>query len=284
MPYLNLGKYWHHAIREDGRVRLCYYGSGPEAALLAGMARAAAEERRQGRRERAEAEARERRTFELEADRGRGLVRLVAAGLEGLGFYRIGRTPWRRQRRMRPTVPARPAKSDPLPAPARKEVKALLGRVKAKEAGAYQELVRLAQAHPALVVEETAADLEWAARSVFASKNLKDAEFVLGHETQMDRLYRDLAGPDPSPALKLVVRMVQFAWSEHWMHSTIAAAREQSSSPMELRRQNAAQRRFVTAIKTYVQVSAFEGYLGARAAAARLTAAAAIEEDTNEQP
>jgi hypothetical protein len=282
MPYLKSGTYWQHAIREDGRVRLCYYGRGPEATLLAGMAQAAAEERRQERRERAAAEAERRRLFELEADRGRVVVRLVAAGLEGLGFYRIGRTPWRRQRRMRPTVPARLGKPDPGPAPAPKQVKALLARVKAKEAGAYQRLVRMAGDFPELVVEETAADLEWAAKTTFLSRNLKDAEFVLGAETKLELLRRDLAGPGPSPALKLVVEVVVFAWLEHWALSTVAAARLQSSSPMELRRQNAAQRRYLTAIKTYLQVSAFEGYLGARAAAARLVAAAALPAPSDE--
>jgi hypothetical protein len=98
----------------------------------------------------------------------------------------------------------------------------------------------------------------------------------------MEMLRRELAGEDPSPALKLVVEAVVFAWAEHWMHSTIAAAREQSSSPMELRRQNAAQRRFLTALKTYVQIATLEGYLDARARAAGVVAAAAIGEDTHE--
>jgi hypothetical protein len=272
MHYLKSGTYWQHAIREDGRVRLCYYGRGREATLLAGIAQAAAEERQQERRERAAAEAEQRRLLELEADRGRVVVRLVAAGLEGLGFYRIGRTPWRRQRRMRPTVPARLGRPDPGPAPAPKQVKALLARVKAKEVGAYQELVLLAERHPALVVEETAADLAWAARTTFANRNLKSADFILGHDTQLSMMRRELAGDRPSPALKLVVEALLFAWQEFWMHNTIAAAREQTSSPMELRRQGAAQRRFLAALRTYVQISTLESYLGARAAA-RLSAA-----------
>jgi hypothetical protein len=57
------------------------------------------------------------------------------------------------------------------------------------------------------------------------------------------------------------------------MHSTIAAAMEQQTTPLQLRRQDAALRRFLSSLRTYVQISTLEGHLGARARAAGLVAA-----------
>jgi hypothetical protein len=43
------------------------------------------------------------------------------------------------------------------------------------------------------------------------------------------------------------------------VHATVAASDEQKTTPMQLKRQQAAHRRFLTSLKTYSQIGAFEG-------------------------
>jgi hypothetical protein len=165
---------------------------------------------------------------------------------------------------MRTTIPAR--RDDPGPPPDSGVVEALMRRVEAGESDALQKLSRLTMSHPRIVAEETGSDLAWLARTTLANRVLPGVEgdaYRVRLEARMDLFLHELAGRDPSPAMRLVSEAVVFAWAEHWTHSTLAARLGiQQMTPMQVKRQQAALRCFMASLKTYAQIARLEGRYG----------------------
>jgi hypothetical protein len=261
------GKYYQHSIRlPDGRVTTESYGQGPVAADFASMDGLIRAKRERERRELAEAEAGEWELLEAEEDRGRALRQIVATVLEGFGFVRYARNPWRR--RAMTTLATIDRKGTP---PDRAEVRALVKAVEAGEPGALNRFRDAARLHPAAVAELVGIDLAELARTNIVRCHLtgdlrrEKATVDLRREkatVQMRAMLEQLTGPRPSPVLKLVAEAVVFAWAEHWMLSISAGKYIASSTPMQVRRQAAAHKRFMSSLKTYTQIAALEGRSG----------------------
>jgi hypothetical protein len=145
--------------------------------------------------------------------------------------------------------------------PTAKEIRALAKRVMAKEAGAYTEFRRLAEAYPVPVVAEMRTNLAELARTTFATKTMGgNGAYEIGLEAQQRLLLRELVGEAPSTALRLVAETVVYSWTEYWTVSAGIAHRDSMwNSPMALRRQGAALRRFLQALKACRQVALLEG-------------------------
>jgi hypothetical protein len=279
VAYLKLGKYWQHSIREGGRVTVAYFGSGDGGALMAGMAALAREERQAERLERRAAEALERRRLEEERARGRALRMVVAATLGQMGYARYDRGRWKRRKSM-PKLSALPARRDvsagvPAP-PGPAAIKALKKRVRDRSPGAYAELEELARVHPCLVADQFS-DLAWVARAALSRKIAgRDPIFDLGIAAGMERKIAELVGESTSPAVRHVAEAAGFCWGWWWSIAAWLATYPEQTTPLLLRRQQVAHRLYMSSLKTYEQISVFEGYVGARATAARLAAAAAL--------
>jgi hypothetical protein len=109
--------------------------------------------------------------------------------------------------------------------------------------------------------------LDWLARRTLALAALPgdEADVVAarrGLEARMGLLLSELAGAQPTPSIRLVSEAVVFCWAEWWMHATIAAKDIRGTTPMQIRRQQAAHRRFLASVKVYAQISRLEGSPG----------------------
>src|SRR5262245_57678698 len=90
--------YYLQSIRRRGRVTSMCLGSGDAALAVARFAIEARAEKARLRREAQHRERAERALCQAEHDRGDSVRRLVAACLEGFGFVRYTRNPWKRRR------------------------------------------------------------------------------------------------------------------------------------------------------------------------------------------
>jgi hypothetical protein len=129
------------------------------------------------------------------------------------------------------------------------------------------------------VADEFGSDLSWLARAAFTNKiGGSDPVYDVAIMTRMDLLVAELVGESTSPAVRLVSEAAAFCWCEWWSLSALVAAHPERVTPMQLRRQHLAHRRFMSSLRHYVQISALENYVGARAAA-RLAALAGTPDE-----
>jgi hypothetical protein len=69
-------------------------------------------------------------------------------------------------------------------------------------------------------------------------------------------IYDDLVNVTSSPASRLCAEAVVFAWAEHWLFSAQATYHGASQqTAIEIKRQTAALRRLMMALKTYSQIA-----------------------------
>jgi hypothetical protein len=255
MAYVRDGRYVYQSLRIGGRVTSVYLGSGPAAVEVAAANDAILEDRRRGQLERRRAEEEQRALLAGERDRGRGLRRIVAVVLEAFGYIQYQRNPWRR-RAMRQTELARP---DATP-PGREAIRSLVARVHKGEQGALPDLAAMARLHPRLVASATCKDLAYAARLMLAARlSGEDRASEVGFTTRIDLVASDLAGEGASPALRLCAQVVAFSWAEYWVLSIVSANNLANTHPMQLKRQDAAQRRFLAALRAYSRIASLEG-------------------------
>ena len=265
MAFAKAGKYLQKSIRIGGRVRTLYYGMGPDAAERALADERIEADREQERRERLAVEEEHRRLYDEEQARGVAVRRIVAVILEAMGFVRYARNPWRRRamrRGVRSMMPA--VRNDPGPPPAPKDVEALIARVRAGEPGSLPDLADLAKVHPRIVVDATGNDLAWCARTYLAEDLAKgDETGVIGIETRLELIAADLAGEGASLALQLCADVVAYSWIEYWtMSAAIARGGMATTTTMDLRRQDAAHRRFMSSLRTFQRIASLEGKTG----------------------
>jgi hypothetical protein len=254
------GVYYQRSVRIGDRVESEYFGTGPAAVGVWMMDREAREARREAIRQARAAEAEERKLFDRERALCRSVRLLTECGIEGMGYGRHHRHQWRRQR-MSTDV----ARRDEGEAPPAKDIKALAERVKAKVPGAYAEFRELAERHPAAVVAAMRIDLAGLARETLATRLVGDKDGgatarALALQAQMRLVYKGLAGDAPSPALQLASWDAAFCWVVRNVLCVLQADRgaDQATS-MQLRRQAAAQREYLRAVRTCHRLAAIEG-------------------------
>jgi hypothetical protein len=263
VAFAKAGRYLQHSIRIGGRVSTEYYGMGHYAADLATMDVIFRAERDRERLERLAVDEEHRRLYDEEQARGVAVRRMVAVILTALGFVRYARNPWRRRAMRRGVRSMTPAVcSDPGPPPVPAEVEALVKRTSAGEKEALWSLCELAKVHPRVVVDATTNDLCWCARTLLADHlGNGDKAQEIGIETRLELIAADLAGEGASLALQLCAEVVAFSWLEYWTLSAAIArgGRLAKTTPIEIRRQNAAHRRFLASLRTFTQIASLEG-------------------------
>jgi len=156
-------------------------------------------------------------------------------------------------------------RNDPGPPPAPKDVEALIARVRAGEPGSLPDLADLAKVHPRIVVDATTNDLAWCARTLLAEDLAKgDEAGVIGIETRLELIAADLAGEGASLALQLCAEVVAYSWIEYWTMSAAIAkgGKVAMTTTMDLRRQDAAHRRFLSSLRTFARIASLEGRTG----------------------
>jgi hypothetical protein len=241
-------RYVQMSVRVEGKATTLYLGSGPAWEAL--QAQAAAR-----RREARQAAADRRELRRAEEARGANVKALVIACLEGLGYVRYHRNPWRRT-----AVKALPG---PITRPVRSRVERLVSAVKAGAPGALADLRAMADEHPALVAECTHADLVAMAETALVLAALPGdghAAMREGFHASFAAMAAELAGDGtPGPARRLAIQAAVFAWAEHWYVAAMAVTNPESTSNSGwARRQDGTHRRLMSSLKTLAQITAAE--------------------------
>jgi hypothetical protein len=245
--------YWQKTIREGDRVTTNYLGRGELGAGLAEVDMIL-RGRREAERLAAEvAEDRARRLFALEAARGAATRRAVAVILEPMGFRRYARGAWRK-RAMR-SIEGPPGKP-----PAARHVAALVRRVRGGDEDALAELAGLARLHPRAVAEATSNDLVRIARTMLGEAlSARDKAARLGLQARLNVIEAELAPPSAGTATRLLAAVVSQCWGEFWSIDAACSKVLGTTAPGDLRRQHAALRRYLAAVRSYAQVERIEG-------------------------
>jgi hypothetical protein len=257
------GIYYRRPRRVGDRVVSEYFGTGPAAVAVWQLDREAREARREAIRQARAAEEKERTLFDQERALCRSVRLVTECGIEGMGYGRHHRHPWRRRRPM--MTADLTCRVDGETPPATKDIKALAERVKAKEPGAYAEFRELAELHPAAVVAAMRLDLAGLARETLATRLVGDKDGgatarALALQAQMRLVYEGLAGDRPSPALQLACWDASYCWAVRNVLCCVQAHQgATSSTSMQLRRQAAAQREYLRAVRTCHRLAAIEG-------------------------
>jgi hypothetical protein len=258
----NGSRYYYRTIREGGRVRSEYVGTGPEAeaAELVDRHRAAGRER--------EAEAwRECRRADEAADRALALafgrVEMVARlALESAGFRRHKRGEWRRSRMAEYTMSKTALAGAPAFPGSASEGLDLLIRAGKGDQSAMPGLREMFRADPASMTRISGGDL---ARQVQASaiKRLagKNLAFEHGLGEKLEALRSELAGPEAPAVERLLAERVALCYLD--VHDWELRHNQAMAGPEPLTYQRAehyqkmrdrAHRRYLQALKTLAAV------------------------------
>jgi hypothetical protein len=261
------GRYYQHSVRINGRVTTQFYGRGEIARLLDEDYVLIAAERLWERREARDRDDEQRHLYQAERDHGEALKVLVAVVLEGFGYHKPQRRVWRRKRmgtmqaRTRAQAPPEPADEQSIRAEMRRLVKAI---GQDRDESAVERLRILAKEHPRFAAAVVRCDLPRRARELFA-KNLfegreEDRAETDGLIAQMALRVRDLAGPSPSPALRLAAEAAGIEWAHFWLIMLFATARDNlcNEHPRFTQRRTAALKRFMYSLRTVEQIRALE--------------------------
>lgn len=256
--------YYYRSIRIGGTVRRVYAGTGEagrraaaEDARRRAARRARAEARREGAEQWAEAEGQLDEFIRL-------TEALARAALMAAGYHRHARGAWRRKRTMGMTTKAAPETPTP-PAPDADEAEE-----QAAEA-ALQELVRRAEQGDATVMPRLKVILDrapsrWKCYAGLAErvetlwlKLVAGQDLVLMESwgRRLNEMKAELTGDSPTPLVRLLADRVAASWLQLQV-ADAGAALAQGGEPAEettaLRRQNAASKRHLQAMKTLAVV------------------------------
>jgi hypothetical protein len=205
-------KYYYRSIREGGRVRTEYVGTGPaaEAAELI--------DRFEGlERERANRAWRERRQATEAADQAvarafAGVEVVARLALESAGFHRHKRGEWRRSRMGEPSREAGAAGPPAMPGPG-PDILGLLKRASKGDESAMPRLRELFRADPARMIKISGGDLAWQAQiSVVKRLAAENLIFEHGLGEKMEALRSELAGPEAPAVERLLAERVALCW------------------------------------------------------------------------
>jgi hypothetical protein len=219
------------------------------------LAQIHAEERQRDRLILREWREKQERLYHDERQRGQSAQTLLAIALEGLGFRRTDRHPWRK--RMIPAL----VNSDPIGrGQFRKQFRALVKSIRRGDETAIDTLKRLVRDHPQWTAQEFAFDIARMARLSIAVQefaNTPDQANALFAKTQL--IISDLANENASPARRMCAELVSFCWAEHWLLSSLAAINGLNKRPVDdIRRRTATHRRLALSLRTFAQIAAAE--------------------------
>lgn len=248
-------RYYYRSVRIGGRVVSKYVGGGALAQLVFAMDQERIQERRQTRQAIAEANREHRGARLAEHGRAEWIKRLVATALEGLGFVRYNRGPWKRTSTMN-ALDGNSRADDSILA----EIRSLVRENQRGCENAIERLAVLSRSHPAAFAKEVSIDLWRIACTLLASNECpSDAKRRSDMQAGIELAAFALAGENPSPARILCARAAAFAWAELMILSAKSAAEGLGNQSVEAtRRRTAAQRRALSAIKTLEQIAALE--------------------------
>jgi hypothetical protein len=139
-------------------------------------------------------------------------------------------------------------------------VRDLVKRYRAGDEKALREIRRRSDVNPVAVARAVIIDLGWIARETWVQRRFeKDPVKAIGIEARLTAIARQLSGTNPTVARLLAVEAVLFAYLEHWEVSLEAAAAKCTNSEL-IPRQNAAQTRYLRALKALTASAAVEGW------------------------
>jgi hypothetical protein len=252
------GKYYQQHIWLGGngrprKYRTQYWGRTYE--WLAEEHAAERQAREEARREARRLEAEQRAAYHTEEAFGRLLDAAVAHELGRVGYSRISRGPWRRRA---------PMKGIDAPLLTPEQVAAVAGEIEAAakaarsgDKAALAKLRELGATYPDAVIKATIGDPAQLARTAILHQYRNAPAAGEGVELKLDRLATELAGPDPTPARRLVAQIAAFAHVEYWLIQ-MTATQHDWSSPYQVRRLDSAQARYLKAVKTLTAISRLE--------------------------
>ena len=108
----------------------------------------------------------------------------------------------------------------------------------------------LAERYPREFVEQTGGNLAAMARELFVEKTATDVVCLEGLKVHCRILVDDLAGPDPSPVLRLAVEVALFCYLEHWVLTEDFSRRPPNQENRDqARRREAAFNRYVKSLR-----------------------------------
>jgi len=254
---INGNKYYYQSIKEGRRVRSLYVGAGELAVRVA-----EADRRRGDLRREATTSRRSAREALEAADRSQAAAcaavgAVVRLAMASAGYHRPGRGPWRR-RRMAGEI-ARRAAPAPSAGPAGGESGALVLRVLQGDESALPDFRRLLAAEPARMLATADRSLTYLVEEAAIDRIAGDCLFTKATlPVQMEAMRRDLAGPDPSPVVRLLASRAALCWLEtiDW---DMRAAREAGATEAREdhldRMRGRAVRRHLAALQALAQVA-----------------------------
>lgn len=258
----NTYNYVYMRVCED--VLRLYSASGHDALELQARDDENRRQRQETRRAQAEIEDHHRQAGRIEKDRGQSLATLVRVGLEAYGFARYSRNPWKRRLMRALPSPAVKTAKKRLTAKIRAEIReAVDNLVHSRASGAIDRLQALARDFPDAFESEVKFDVVRLGRSILADKaSADDTKLRDDLLARMQLVSADLAGPNPSPALRLCAEVASFAWAETWLLAIVVGATATGGTEQSLqasKRLQGAQRRLLAALRTHAQIRALEG-------------------------
>jgi hypothetical protein len=271
MPWKTRGstRHYYRSVREGGRVRSVFLGSGPVAELAALDDRFLAASRigaeAAWRDERAALDAEDRGRAEL-ADKA-GLVAGLA--MEAAGFRKHDRGEWRRTRmggvaKLKAKADVEVIVPDVAGLPTtRAEARELLARASKGDASAMPRVRELFRADPEGLIGACCGDLAAQAESS-AIGRMAGENLAFGHAVamKMESMRSELAGPESSAVERLLAARVASCWLEaHAMAIGHDQAMEAAPETLTFRRlehfqkmKDHASRRYLQALRTLAAV------------------------------
>lgn len=244
--------YYYESRREGRKVRSVYQGSG-EFTILAYQLNA--------HQKRARAEEKNRRS-ELLADQQAAdavfdrVEVAFRAAMEGAGYRRLNRGPWRRKRLMATAIGADKPARVPLTRPERND---LANRLEAGDKTAAAPFRAWLRNEGAFLLDDFGGPQRKAEEAAIKKSAQGNCLVALVVTEQLDCLRRELYGPDPSPLEKLLADRVVFCW-----FTLNVLERNVASPPEDGRTYRAAEyldrcvshahRRFLSAVRTLAVV------------------------------
>jgi hypothetical protein len=209
LRYIKDKPYYYESRREGGRVKSVYRGGGVVAVGIAAIEAAFREEREERRHERRAMEASVR-------DRDRQLTALcrvaaaaAAVALESLGYTQHARGAWRKRRMTTTPAGAPPAVS--LPSSGEERLK-IINRAERGDRDALPAFRELLARYPKTLVD--ALGMANRARdslvTCYAGTENLAARDV--YRREIDDLAAELAGPEPSPSVRLLAETCALNW------------------------------------------------------------------------
>jgi hypothetical protein len=200
-------------------VKRLYVARGEFAEMLSWDDR---EQRRDGEKERRnswEDDKIHRKAYQVERQRGQTINKLVAIGVEALGFARYDRGKWKRR-----IVRAIPSSAGGSTSDVAGQIRKLVTALASGDERAIPKLRELATVHPSEFAQQVEGNFVQVAFDMLA-----DGEVAEDRKLRDDLVARlclvadELGGDNPSPARRLAAQAAAFNWAECWLLNMKAA-------------------------------------------------------------